>query len=195
MSPAIDHNSATPALDDQEIALNFARMRGQEREQAFTTLFARHRRRVYQLAHQLTGNSSLAEDTLQETFLQVYRDLPAFRGEAQLSTWIYRIAMRTAIRVRARQAAHRSSVQSEAFEESHLSEDVNPEQMLAARERVRRVRAAMDKLPIEQRAVLALFAVEGLGHAMIAEILGIPEGTVWSRLHQARKVLTSIDAR
>jgi RNA polymerase sigma-70 factor (ECF subfamily) len=103
--------------------------------------------------------------------------------------------MRTAIRVRARQAAYRSNVTSDDVEDSHLTEGPNPEQMLAARDRVRRVRAAMEKLPIEQRAVLALFAVEGLGHAMIAEILGIPEGTVWSRLHQARKALTSIDAR
>lgn len=182
------------ALDDEELASKVTGTRGREREQAFSLLFARHRRRILQLQCHLTGDNALAEDALQETFLQVYRDLPAFRGDAQLGTWIYRIAMRTAIRVRARHAAHATRVATDAVDESH-DDCANPEQQLVLRERVQQVKAAMQTLPIEQRAVLALFAVDGLGHAAIAEILGVPQGTVWSRLHQARKALTNSSSR
>ncbi len=157
----------------------------------FAVLFARHRQRVFQLAHQLTGNVALADDVVQETFLQVYRDLPAFRGDAQLGTWLYRITMRTALRARARAKAHESSGELEADGAAQLRDAAHPNEALEARDRMRRVQAAMARLPIEQRAVVALFAVEGFGHVEIAAILGIPEGTVWSRLHQARKALAA----
>jgi RNA polymerase sigma-70 factor (ECF subfamily) len=69
---------------------------------------------------------------------------------------------------------------------------VHPHETLAARERMRYLRAALDRLQAEQRVVLALFAVDGFGHAEIAGILGIPECTVWSRLHNARKALAAM---
>ena len=66
-----------------------------------------------------------------------------------------------------------------------------PPDRWAAREELRRMLAAMSQLSLEHRGVLSLSVIEGLGHARIAEVLGIPEGTVWSRLHLARRKLVA----
>lgn len=131
----------------------------------------------------VTGRRDDAEDALQEAFLDVHRGLRHFRGEAAASTWVYRIALRAALRVRARRRP----------EEPVDPETPGPggEAALDARAEARRVAAALGALPAEHRAVLALFAVEGLRHAEIAAVLGIPEGTVWSRLHAARRRLAA----
>lgn len=178
MSPPL---SAEAGLLDR-----FRAATGADRDQAFNAIFHAHRRRVLGLCLHLCGNRALAEDALQETFIQVYKGLTGFRGEAQLGTWIYRVAMRTALRLRARQPAP-----VEADVEAELGV-VHPHEALAARERARLVQAALTALPAEQRVVVALFAVGGLGHAEIAEILGVPKGTVWSRLHKARKALAAV---
>ena len=154
------------------------------RADRFDEIFREHRGRVLALCLRLTGNRALAEDALQETFLDVHRGLAAFRGEAALGTWIYRIALRAAVRLRARRP------------DLPIDDDpsFDPHATLEARDRVRRLQAALAALPSEQRTVLALFAVDGLTHPAIAEILGIPEGTVWSRLHSARRALRTCTA-
>jgi RNA polymerase sigma-70 factor (ECF subfamily) len=134
---------------------------------------------VGKLCLHVCGNRAVAEDAFQETFLAVHRALPAFRGESKASTWVYRIALRAALRARAR----RPEVELGAGLEPHQV----PEPALEARDEARRVLAAMARLSAEQRAVLSLFAIDGLGHQEIAEVLGVPVGTVWSRLHLARK--------
>lgn len=101
---------------------------------------------------------------------------------------MYRIALRAALRQRARRRP------SEAVD-PETPADRGGEADLAARDEARRVQAAVVGLPAEHRAVLSLFAVEGLGHRQIAEILGVPEGTVWSRLHAARKRLAEAMGR
>lgn len=115
--------------------------------------------------------------------MSVHRALPSFRGESRLSTWIYRIAIRAALEHRAR----RRSTEPLDPELPGPSE----EDELMARDRARRLLLAMEKLSVEHRTVLSLFAVEGLSHKEIAEILGVPEGTVWSRLNGARRRLTA----
>jgi RNA polymerase sigma-70 factor (ECF subfamily) len=62
---------------------------------------------------------------------------------------------------------------------------------MAARDDIRAVQAALDALPAEQRVVVALFSIDGLTHRQIAAVLGVPEGTVWSRLHKGRKALAA----
>ena len=129
----------------------------------------------------LTGRRTDAEDAVQEVFVAVHRGLPGFQGASRLTTWIYRIALRASFRARARRQD---------------GEPVHPEAPggggegeMAARDEARRAVAALARLPAGPRAVLSLFAVEGLSHREIADILGIPEGTVWSRLHAARRKL------
>lgn len=148
----------------------------------FETIFETYRNRVLGLCLHLVGNAADAEDAAQEALLAVYHGLPGFRGESLLSTWIYRITLRTALRIRAR----RPRTVPLEFEPSR-----EPRDPALDRERSRQVHEALARLTAEHRGVLALFSLDGLSHREIAETLGIPEGTVWSRLHLARKKLAA----
>jgi RNA polymerase sigma-70 factor, ECF subfamily len=75
---------------------------------------------------------------------------------------------------------------------AHPSSAPLPDDVAAARERMGQLKLALEQLSAEQRVVLSLFAVEGLGHEEIAGVLGVPTGTVWSRLHSARKRLAGL---
>lgn len=148
-------------------------------------LFDTYRDRVQSLCWRITGNADDADDALQDTFANVLRGLAAFRGEAALSTWIFRIAVRSAERVRTRRRRRREhSLETEpaSAPEADQADRAGPDD-------VKRVLAEVQALPQESRVVLGLFAVDGLTHKEIADVLGVPEGTVWSRLHRARKRL------
>jgi RNA polymerase sigma-70 factor (ECF subfamily) len=175
-----------PALDPAREAalLAAARGRGKPREEAFDDLFRALREPVLALCLHLAGRRADAEDALQETFLAVHRALPRFRGEARLSTWVYRIAVRAALRARARRR------DGPAVDPETPGGRSDAEADLEARLEARRLQEAMARLPAEHRVVLSLFALEGLSHRQIAEVLGVPEGTVWSRLHAARRRLS-----
>jgi RNA polymerase sigma-70 factor (ECF subfamily) len=156
-----------------------------EREAAFRVLFTQLRQPVLTLCTHVTGHRADGEDAAQEAFVSVLRALPQFRGEARPSTWVYRIALHAALRVKAR----RPHTPAEAA-------DVEPPPLDGVRtvgslDGARHILAAMQRLPAEHRITLALFAVQELRHGEIAEVLGIPEGTVWSRLHAARKRLAA----
>lgn len=153
-----------------------------EREAAFNEVFEAFRGGVLSLCLHLTGSAADAEDAAQEVFLAIFRDLQRFRGESRLSTWIYRIAVRTAFRVKAKHPRTASLEMGPAVE--------TPDPALQ-RERSRQVAQALERLSSDHRVVLTLFSLDGLSHREIAETLGIPEGTVWSRLHLARKKLTA----
>ena len=130
----------------------------------------------------LTGRRADAEDAVQEVFVAVHRGLPGFAGASRLTTWIYRIALRAPPSTPGRggRTGSRSIPETSGG---------GGEADMASRDEARRVAAAIARLPAGPRAVLSLFAVEGLSHREIADILGIPEGTVWSRLHAARRML------
>ncbi len=160
------------------------RLRGSAtRRAAFDDLFVALREQVFAVCLHVTGNAADADDALQETFLAVHAGLANFRGEARLSTWVHRIAIRASIRVRARRRPA-----ADVHEVDPPARDVDA---VAMRELGERIAAAMNRLSAEHRVVLSLFAVEELPHAQIAEILGVPEGTVWSRLHAAKKRLAA----
>jgi RNA polymerase sigma-70 factor (ECF subfamily) len=167
-----------------------------QRQTAFQELFAAFHRPLLGLCQHLTMDRTEAEDALQEVFLALHRALPGFRGEAQLSTWVYRIALRTALHVRAKRPRNTSSLDAQSPALEVPDAGVAPDRLAAARQESARLARAMEQLSAEHRAVLSLFALEGLSHAEIAETLGIPLGTVWSRLHLARKkLLAALDAQ
>ena len=175
-----------PSVLEGDVGARFRAATAGERSAAFEEIFQAHRDQVFGLCLRLCGQVALAEDATQEAFLEVYKGLPLFRGEASLGTWIYRVALRTALRLRAC-----TPRVARAESEAPAAATANPETALAARDDMRAVQAALDGLPAEQRVVVALFSVEGLRHGEIAAILGIPEGTVWSRLHKGRKALAA----
>lgn len=184
---------ATPLqlAPEREAAL-LAGLRGAsdpDRQRAVRALLEHFHAPIFRLCLHLTGNRADAEDALQETLLALHRALPGFRGESQLSTWAYRIALRVALQVRARRPSHTQPLEEGSEALRFPDGSVPPDRLAAARQESSRLLAAMARLSAEHRAVLSLFALEGLSHAQIAAVLGIPEGTVWSRLHLARKKL------
>lgn len=174
--------SGTP--DDAIDAGLLSRLReAATRPAAFEELVARSWRDVFTVCRHVTGNSADAEDAVQETFLAVHASLARFRGDSRLSTWVHRIAIRAALRVRARRRR--------AADIAELDLPARGADPILSREFDRRLAEAMNRLTADHRIVLSLFAVEGLTHTRIAEILGVPEGTVWSRLHTARRRLAA----
>lgn len=175
--------SLDPALE-HELLRQVREGAGAARERAFEAVFRAMRVPLFGLCVHLTRDRAEAEDALQETFLAVHRTLPQFRGEARLSTWIWRIAIRAALRVRARRGA---------FVEPLDTEPAAPTAQNPAivRDERDRLNAGLAILSADHRVVLALFAIEGLSHKEIAALLGVPEGTIWSRLHVARKQLAA----
>ena len=141
---------------------------------------------LFQLCLRVTCNQADAEDALQETWIDVDRCIYGFKGESKLSTWLFRIAIRQATRVRNRR---RSRTMLEIDEALFAGSEGDPRRALEELEGARKLLEATATLPLEQRVVLGLAAGQGLPHAEIAAILGIPEGTVGSRLHAARATL------
>lgn len=153
-----------------------------ERDAAYERIFTALREPVYALCLRLTGNAVDAEDALQDCFIAAFRGLSLFRGDARISSWLYRIAVREALRHKKRHGANEPRITVEPA----APETLNP---AVHRERFEMLNDALDRISAEHRTVLAMFALEGLSHEEIAMVLKIPTGTVWSRLHKARKKL------
>lgn len=151
----------------------------------FDSVYETCQRDVFALCRHLVGNAADAQDATQETFLAVARALPAFRGEASVKTWVHRIAIRCALQVRARSRRAPEPLPLENLPTA----STDPR---GPREHASELARAMGELTFEQRTVISLFALDGLTHAEIADVLGVPEGTVWSRLHTARKRLAGL---
>ena len=145
---------------------------------AFEALYYRYRDWVVSLAYRFTGDRELALDVLQETFLYVVRKFPGFRLTAQLKTFLYP-AVRN-LSIAAQRKAQR--LQSNENETGTIEEVITTEPTVSQSESLT---AALALLSGEHREVLLLRFVDGLSLAEIAETLGIPLGTVKSRLHNA----------
>jgi RNA polymerase sigma-70 factor (ECF subfamily) len=124
-------------------------------------------------------------DALQEVFLVVYQKLPAFEGRAKLTTWLFGIAMRVAS-TRRRTAHVRREVLDGDLVLSIASDRAGAEDEIERRERIEMVERILDHMSIEQRVVFTLFEIEGLSGEEIADLVGAPKSTVYSRLRAAR---------
>jgi RNA polymerase sigma-70 factor (ECF subfamily) len=154
-----------------------AACRGGDRE-AFGRLFDLCRDRVYAVALGVCGDRAAAADVSQEVFMKLLTRLPQFDGRAAFSTWLYRIAVNTA--VDHQRAKRRTVPLPKKLEDTHRVDDE-----YARRERRRRLERAVQALPPKLRAPLVLRHVEGLAYGEIAVVLGISAGTVASRLSRA----------
>jgi RNA polymerase sigma-70 factor (ECF subfamily) len=157
---------------------------------AWRKLYDRYASSVYRFTAALGVPLEEREDAAQDIFIAVYRSLRHFRGEAQLSTWIYRIAARHAIRMGRKRRA-REVMRALMLKEAILP-TVDPTEQsthLATLDKM------LAKLPAKKRTVLVLFEIEGLSAKEISDVVGCPENTVWSRLHHARSELTRVARR
>lgn len=141
------------------------------------------------------GDRHRAEDLVSETFARILVGLPHFRGQSAYGTWILRIAMNVAIDWTTRGRARRERPLEEGASEPAEREALGGPARAEAGERDELVRRAVSALGPEHRMLLSLVALEGVSQAAAAELLGIPEGTVWSRYARARLALASEFAR
>jgi len=144
----------------------------------FNEIVKEYRTYVYRVALGLVGNQTDAEDVQQETFIQVYKSLSTYRGDAKISTWIYRITLRVSMRWLAKNRKPIVSLQ----ETEGIGQSISNGEITDLLE-------AINELPFAARTVISLISIQGLSHKEAAEILAIPEGTVASRLHNAKKKL------
>jgi RNA polymerase sigma-70 factor (ECF subfamily) len=144
---------------------------------------------VYTLAYRLTGDEEDARDVVQEAYLRAYRGLKHFRGDAQFSTWMYRITANCASTFLARRSRHRHDELTDDVPLADRRAEVDPETMAAAESLRHRVSDALQELPPRLRAVVVLRDVYDLPHEAIATELGISEAAAKVRLHRARKKL------
>lgn len=165
---------------------------------AFNVLVRRYKDRVYNVVYRFVGNREDAEDVAQETFVRAYRGIQDFRGDAQVYTWLYRIAgnlARNRLRDRSRKGRNRGT-SLDALEESApgvaqaaTRTNRTPEDVASERELNAILQQCLDELPDHYRMVFVLRTFDRLSYDEIAECVGCPKGTVKSRLNQARSLL------
>jgi RNA polymerase sigma-70 factor (ECF subfamily) len=144
---------------------------------------------AYTLAYRLTGNEEDARDVVQDAYLRAYRGLGRFRGDAQFTTWLYRIVANCASTNLGKRSRNRHADIDEEIGVADERPESDPVAMAEAGSLRDRVSAALEDLPPKLRAVVVLRDVYDLPHAAIAEELGITEAAAKVRLHRARKKL------
>jgi RNA polymerase sigma-70 factor (ECF subfamily) len=170
---------------------------------AFRVLVERYQRPMAALVARMTDNPDDVDDIVQELFIRAWKGLPKFRGDAQFSTWLYRIGVNTAIKHRSRRKGDiANTVSAEALaggmEQISAPSFAAPERggdpfhAAAKREREEAIRQAVASLPEKQRTVVVLHYFEGHSCEEISQIVGCSLGTVWSRLHYACKRLKGV---
>jgi len=148
---------------------------------------------VYQIAYGILGNAADAEDVSQDVYLRAYRKLGDLRDPQQFCAWVARMSRRLALNHR--RAAVRAQRRNNRWSEDTASLAVSAETEVAASVLDSRLGDEIQRLPDKLRGVLLLSAVDGLDTRAVSGILGIPPGTVRSRLHAARKELLRRFAR
>lgn len=154
---------------------------------AFGTLVRRYQDRVYRFVLRMVGSHDEALELTQEAFMKAWQALPDWRPEAQFRTWLFSIASNAATGSLRR----RKVVQFVALDEDYdvPAEATDPAVQLQAKQNLRALQAALDRLPHDQREIVLLREVEDMSYSEISVALGISEGTVKSRLARAREAL------
>jgi RNA polymerase sigma-70 factor (ECF subfamily) len=155
---------------------------------ALGALFDRYQSIVYRFLARLSGTDARdLDDLVQATFIEVHRAAPSFRGGAAVKSWLLGIALnitRHHIRSEVRRKAMLSS-----FAQNPTGDASRPDESAERRELMQRLHKALDSLPKEQREIFVLCDLEEIRGVDAAKILQVPEGTIWRRLHEARKAL------
>ena len=153
---------------------------------AFEMLYHRHRNRIYGLVWRLCGgDSALAEDLLQESFVRAWQKLGSFRGESRFTTWLHRLSANVALsdrRIRVRRLERETALEGAAERSATGERDVYADKRMDLEQ-------AIAGLPERARTVLVLYDIEGYSHAEVAEIAGMAVGSSKAQLHRARKLV------
>jgi RNA polymerase sigma-70 factor (ECF subfamily) len=156
--------------------------------EAFAELVRRHEGRVYSIALRMTGREEDARDAAQDAFVSAYRKLSSFRGDAAFTTWLHRVTVNATYDLLRKRSRSPEPV-ADVPETAAAPREEDPAGRVAEQ---LEVREALALVPEEYRAVLVLRDMEDLPIEEVAEILGVPVGTVKSRCHRARVALGRI---
>ena len=178
---------ALPQIAEDENALIEQAQHGDRN--AFGELVSLHYSGVVRVVYRLCGDTGLAEDMAQETFLRAWLNLPSFRPQSSLRNWLYRIAVNATLDVLRRRTDE--PLEDEA-DQMYPDQAAGPETSLIEKERVALLQLAMHSLPEAARSVLVLREYGSLSYQEIASVLDIPVGTVMSRLNYARNRLREL---
>ena len=162
--------------------------------EAFELLVVKYQERIFRLMRRLLGNQEQVEDLAQEVFIRAYRSLGTFKGESSFYTWLYKIALNT-YRNHCRSLGRRpegSTVDSENVFQHMQSAENSPEKEAFRTEFWDVVKGSLHNLPEEQREAIVLCDLEGLSYEEMATVIGIPVGTVRSRVFRGRRALQKL---
>jgi RNA polymerase sigma-70 factor (ECF subfamily) len=160
---------------------------------AFDELVRRTYVDTYTLALRLTADEEDARDVVQESYLRAWKGLPRFRGDAQFSTWMYRITANTAYTVVKRRRRHRAESLDAMLEDPiDLRPGAQPEDAAESAALLERLSVGLEALPPKLRVLVVLKDVYGMSHEEIAEELGISVPAAKVRLHRGRKRLRDL---
>lgn len=157
-------------------------------ERAFGMLVDKYGPRIYNVALNMVRDEQEAEDVTQEVFIKIYRGISQFRGEARLSTWIYRIAKNACYSHLKKEKKYRDMTEIEDF--VHLaSNGTNPEEAHIVRDEKLQVRRAVYELPEKHRLAISLYYFHEKSYEEISKIMDVPMGTIKSYIHRAKQSL------
>jgi len=179
-----DPSGSQEIADEADLIRRCRQGEGAAQEQ----LYRRHRRQVAANLYRVIGQRGELDDLVQEVFVIAFRGLDRFRGEARLSTWLYRICVNVALaRIRSKSRRPPAVPMSHALLETLEASPPSPEQVLVNNQERDRVYRALDEMPPKKRLVLYLHEIEGLDLKEIAYIVDAHPVTVRTRLFYARK--------
>lgn len=161
--------------------------------EAFGVLVERHQDRLYAGLVRMLGSADEAREAAQDAFVHAYQKLDTFQGNAAFSTWLFRIAVNAAFSRQRRSRRYRASLNGagdeRGFEPADHRTGCDPAQPLEQSETQQIVQQALAALPDDFRTALVLKEIEGLRYEEIAEVVGVPIGTIRSRIHRGRNEL------
>ena len=199
MQSALDNNGFAYTADVDE-ALLVTRLRGGD-ERAFEDVVRTFGGRLLAVALRFVRNNEDAQDILQSAYLSAFRALDRFEGNCQLSTWLHRIVVNTALmKLRSKKRRPEESIEDllPAFQEDghHVEQfsdwNIPADELLERRETCATVRACIDQLPDNYRAVLMLRNIEEQSTQQVASALSMTPTAVKVRLHRARQALSTL---
>lgn len=181
------------SLDDEELV---ALSQGGS-EDAYAVLVERYSDYVFTIAARILGDDEDAYDAAQEAFVRAYRAIDRFRGDAKFSSWLYRITTNRALTHLKRRRKRAPALDIDAGPHIESAIDVEPtrtrpDQLVVDAEFRDQVRAAVAKLPDQYRTVITLFYLEERSYKEVADVLGLPMGTLKTHLHRGRAMLRKI---
>jgi RNA polymerase sigma-70 factor, ECF subfamily len=186
------------SLPFMPLRLDAMKVRKEAESLDLSTIHTEHADFVWLTLQRLGVRDADVEDLLQEVFVVVHRRLHTFDGSARMTTWLFGICVRVAAAYR-RRAYFRREHPTADIPEQVMPEEASPETAAQAGEARARLYSILDSMDLEDRALFVMFEIDEVSCEQIAEMLGVPLGTVYSRLHAARqafqKALTRFEAR